>query len=73
MFTSITLRHSIFIKLCSFPSKVQHVNSTLTSVLHLPARMEPLALTSLVITSASVWLHLKVMSTERMGTKSKVN
>lgn len=63
----------MFINLCSFLSKVQNVNLTLTSVFHLPARMEPLALTSLVITSANVWLHLKVMSTEGMGTKSKVN
>lgn len=42
------------------------------SVLHLPARTEPLALTSLVITSANVWLHLKVMSTEGMVTKKKL-
>lgn len=70
---SVTLRYNIFINLCSSLSKVQSVKLTLMSVLHLPARMEPLALTSLVITSANVWLHLKVMSTEGMGTKSKVN
>ena len=59
--------------MCPFLSKVQSVNLTLMSVLHLPARMEPLALTSLVITSANVWLHLKVMRTEGMRTESKVN
>lgn len=73
MFLSVTIQHNIFITFCSFLSKVEDVNLTLMSVLHPPARMEPLALTSLVITSASVWLHLKVMSTEGMGTKSKVN
>lgn len=78
MLTSLhkwTMDHYIMYNmyLFSFRSKAQHVNLTLTSVLHLPARMEPLALTSLVITSANVWLHLKVMSTEGMGTESKVN
>lgn len=62
----------IIMDLCYFLSKVQNVNRTLTSVPLLPARMEQLALTSLVITSASVWLHLKVMSTEEGG-GSKVN
>lgn len=48
-----------------FPlSKGQNVSWTLTSAPLLPARMGPLALTSLVITTASVWLHLKVKGTE---------
>lgn len=47
------------------------MNVTLTTVLHLPARMELLALTCLVITSANVWLRLKVMSAEGMGDKKE--
>lgn len=56
-----------------FTSQAPRVNSTLTSVLHRPARTEPLALTNLVITSASVQLLLKVMSTRGLATTSKVN
>jgi len=37
------------------------------SAIHFPARMEPPALTNLVITSANVWLHLKVMNTKGEG------
>lgn len=56
-----------------FISQAPRVNSTLTSVLRRPARTEPLALTNLVITSASVRLLLKVMSTRGLATISKVN
>lgn len=56
-----------------FTSQAPHVNSTLTSVPPRPARTELLALTNLVITSASVRLLLKVMSTWGMATISKVN
>lgn len=51
--------------------QAQNVNLTLMSVAQLPARMEPLALTSLVITSASVWLRLKVMSTRTCDKKKE--
>ena len=44
-------------------SKDPNASGTLTSAPPLPARMGPLALTSLVITTANVWLHLKVIST----------
>lgn len=63
----------MFTRVSYFLSQALHVNSTLTSVFRHPARMEPLALTNLVITSASVWLLLKVMSTQGMATISKVN
>lgn len=43
------------------------------SVLHIPARMELLALTNLVITSADVWLHLKVMNTKGEGEANIIN
>lgn len=59
-----------------FLFQAQNVNLTLMSAAQLPARMEPLARTSLVITSASVWLRLKVMSAEGtcdiMGEKKKL-
>lgn len=47
------------------------MNLTLMSVAQLLAKMEPLALTSLVITSASVWLRLKVMSAEEACNQKK--
>lgn len=37
------------------------------------ARTGPLALTSLVITPVSAWLRLKVMDSEGVEAKSKVN
>lgn len=43
------------------------------SVLHFPARMEPPALTNPVITSANVWLHLKVMNTKGEGKANIIN
>lgn len=43
------------------------------SVLHFPARMEAPALTNLVITTANVWLHLKVMNTEGEGKVNIIN
>lgn len=43
------------------------------SVLHLPVRMEPPALTNRVITSANVWLHLKVMNTKGKGKANVIN
>lgn len=43
------------------------------SVLHFPARMEPPALTNLVIISANVWLRLKVMNTKGEGKANIIN
>lgn len=62
----------MFTRVSYFLSQALHVNSTLTSVFRRPARMEPLASTKLVITFASVWLLLKVMSTRGMATICKV-
>lgn len=42
-------------------------------VLHIHARMELPALTNLVITSAIVWLHLKVMNTKGEGKANIIN
>lgn len=43
------------------------------SVLHFPVRMEAPALTTLVITPANVWLHLKVMNTQGEGKVNIIN
>lgn len=43
------------------------------SVLHVPARMEPPALTMLVIIPVNAWLHLKVMTTEREEKANIIN
>lgn len=66
------IQTNIYSSVCIFLSQVQSVNLTLTSVIPLPVRTEPLALTSLVITSANAWLHLKVIHPEGTGTKAKL-
>lgn len=43
------------------------------TALHIPARMEPLALTMLVIMPVNAWLHLKVMTTEREEKANIIN
>lgn len=43
------------------------------SVPHFPARMEAPVLTNLVITTANVWLHLKVMNTKGEGKVNIIN
>lgn len=48
-------------------SKVPNEKQMQMSALHISARTELLALTNPVITSATVWLHLKVMNTKGEG------